>query len=138
MSGYGADAKKEISSTIGSIGGNTSGRGNDAKAGGMLQDHHGGMNPLKAFTSQGAVGKQFNGMPAPLDHPPYLSFASSLKLTSLKLRVPLAKSHRRLAVPLIRRALLESNSLARVPLAGLLTSFWARRSKYIITYLVLM
>jgi len=26
----------------------------------LPRDHHGGMNPLKAFTSQGAVGKQFN------------------------------------------------------------------------------
>jgi hypothetical protein len=27
----------------------------------MLKDHHGGHNPAKAFTSTGAVGKEFNG-----------------------------------------------------------------------------
>ncbi|KAF8250696.1 hypothetical protein K440DRAFT_659316 [Wilcoxina mikolae CBS 423.85] len=26
----------------------------------MMRDHHGGMNPAKAFTSEGSVGKQFN------------------------------------------------------------------------------
>ncbi|CCX32657.1 hypothetical protein FPQ18DRAFT_4579 [Pyronema domesticum] len=26
----------------------------------MLKDHHGGHNPAKAFTSKGAVGKEFN------------------------------------------------------------------------------
>lgn len=32
----------------------------DTAEGVMPKDHHGGMNPLKAFTSKGAVGSQFN------------------------------------------------------------------------------
>ncbi len=29
---------------------------------GGISDHHGGMNPLKAFTSKGSIGKEFNRM----------------------------------------------------------------------------